>query len=97
MNSDFPLYQHTKRPEWGYCAITEVREDRTTFKFADGESRSISSKHLHMMVIVEPEEADAIEIRRRIGKHAPSRPPIAGGKSKSKSKSKKAPAKLAAP
>jgi hypothetical protein len=37
------LYRHGKRPAWGYGAIEEVLEDRTTFKFDDGSSRSGSA------------------------------------------------------
>ena len=95
MTQHTPLYQHTKRPEWGYCAILEVLEDRTTYKFDDGSSRSISRNHIHMMAQVEPDEPEATEIRKRIAKHSPSRSPGADGKPKAKKKA--APKKVAAP
>jgi len=90
-----PLYQHTKRPEWGYCAIVEVLEDRTTYKFDDGSSRSISRNHIHMMAQMEPDEPEATEIRKRLAKYALSRSVGADGKPKAKKKS--AAKKVAAP
>ena len=89
MDEYTPLYQHTKRPEWGYGAIAEVHGDRTTFKFADGSSRAISREYLHMMLEVELAEPEASDVRKRIGKLAP-RPTLPEGKAKKKSSAKKA-------
>ena len=91
MNEHAPLYQHTKRPEWGYCAVMEVLEDRTTFKFDDGSSRAISRNHIQMMVQVEPAEPEATEIRKRLAKYT-LRSASADGKPKKKSAAKKKPA-----
>ena len=91
MNEHAPLYQHTKRPEWGYCAVMEVLEDRTTFKFDDGSSRAISRNHIQMMVQVEPAEPEATEIRKRLAKYV-IRSANADGKPKKKSAAKKKPA-----
>lgn len=96
MNEHAPLYQHTKRPEWGYCAVMEVLEDRTTFKFDDGSSRAISRNHIHMMAQVEPAEPEATEIRKRLAKYTLSRSTSADGKPKKKSAAKKKPASASA-
>ena len=88
MNEHAPLYQHTKRPEWGYCAVMEVLEDRTTFKFDDGSSRAISRNHIQMMVQVEPAEPEATEIRKRLAKYV-IRSANADGKPKKKPAKKK--------
>jgi hypothetical protein len=97
LTQQVPLYQHTKRPEWGYCAIIEVLEDRTTYKFDDGSSRAISRNHVFMMEQVEPDEPEATEIRKRIAKHSPSRSLGADGKPKPKAKKKATAKKVAAP
>jgi len=91
LNEHAPLYQHSKRPEWGYCAVMEVLEDRTTFKFDDGSSRAISRNHIQMMVQVEPAEPEATEIRKRLAKYV-IRSANADGKPKKKSAAKKKPA-----
>ena len=69
MIQDAPIYQHTKRPEWGYGAVVETRDDRTTFGFDDGSSRTILHNHIHMMSQVELEDPEASEVRKRIAKH----------------------------
>lgn len=78
------FYQHAKRPAWGYCAIVEVYEDRTTFKFDDGSSRTIRHDHMQMMRLVELAEPEATEVRKRIAKHSAARSHKANGKSKPK-------------
>jgi len=62
------LYQHTMRSEWGYGAMTESHEDRTTFKFDDGVVRTIKHGHLHLMVRVELDEPENSEVRKRISR-----------------------------
>lgn len=62
------LYQHTMRFEWGYGAVTDSQEDRTTFKFDDGVVRTIKRDRLHLMVQVELEEPQASEVRKRIAR-----------------------------
>lgn len=62
------LYQHTMRFEWGYGAVTESHEDRTTFKFDDGVVRTIKHGHLHLMRRVDLEEPEASEVRKRIAR-----------------------------
>jgi len=49
MNDGCDLYQHVKRPEWGLSTIIAIDEDRTTFCFVDGEKRTISRDHIHLM------------------------------------------------
>jgi hypothetical protein len=83
------LYQHSKRPEWGYCTIVETHEDRTTFKFDDGLDRTIRHDHIQLMMEVELEEAHAEDIHQRIAKHLSPRA-RAAGKSKTKKPAKKA-------
>lgn len=90
MNEDALLYQHTKRPEWGYGAIAEVADDRTTFKFDDGSSRMIRHSHIHMMREVELAEPEASAVRKRIGTLAPLRLSTMEGKTKKSSAAKKA-------
>lgn len=78
-----PIYQHAKRPEWGYCAIIDTQDDRTTFKFDDGLSRTIRHDHMHMMLPVVLGETEATEIRKRIAKHSSARVKV-NGKAKAK-------------
>jgi hypothetical protein len=86
-----PIYQHSKRPEWGYCAVVEVLEDRTLFKFDDGLSRTISHDHIKLMQRVDLEEAEATAIHARIAKHSARTAKVAD-----KAKAKRAAAKTAA-
>jgi hypothetical protein len=86
------VYQHAKRPEWGYCAVIETHEDRTTFKFDDGLSRTIRHDHLQMMQRVNLEEPQASEVQKRLAKHTTARALRVDGKPKAK----RAPAKKAA-
>jgi hypothetical protein len=62
------LYQHTMRNEWGYGAVTDSEDDRTTFKFDDGVMRTIKRDHIHLMVRVELEEPQNTEIRKRLAR-----------------------------
>jgi hypothetical protein len=62
------LYQHTKRVEWGYGAVTDSADDRTTFKFDDGVARTIKRDHIHLMVHVELEEPQNSEVRKRLAR-----------------------------
>jgi hypothetical protein len=94
LNEHTSLYQHTKRPEWGYGAIVEVTADRTTFRFDDGASRAIRHDYIHMMLEVELQDPEASAVRGRIGKIAPSRSGIAVAKSKTKKGAAKKPAAL---
>lgn len=62
------LYQHTKRAEWGYGAVIDTQDDRTTFKFDDGVSRTIKRDHMHLMVQVELDEPEGSEVRKRLAR-----------------------------
>jgi len=66
------LYQHTKRVEWGYGAVTETKDDRTSFKFDDGITRTITRDHIHLMIQVELEEPEASEVHKRIARYTKS-------------------------
>jgi hypothetical protein len=83
------LYQHTKRVEWGYGAVTETKDDRTSFKFDDGITRTITRDHIHLMIQVELEEPEASEVHKRIARHVKS---SLNGDKKRVVKKKKAPA-----
>ena len=74
MTVDHAFYQHSKRPEWGYSAIVEILEDRTTFLFDDGVKRTIKSDHLHMMAHVTLEQGEADEVQRKLAFHARGKP-----------------------
>lgn len=95
MNHAF-LYQHAKRPEWGYGAVLETQDDRTTFKFDDGASRTIKRDHIHMMQQVELGEPEATEVRKRIARHTPAKSASDAKPKKKKAVTKKAVAKKAA-
>ena len=86
------LYQHTMRSEWGYGAVIDSQDDRTTFKFDDGVSRTIKRGHIHLMVRVELEEPQASEVRKRIARPTKSAAALAARKP-----TKKKVAKVAAP
>jgi hypothetical protein len=62
------LYQHTMRTEWGYGAVTDSEDDRTTFKFDDGVVRTIKRDHIHLMVRVELEEPQNTDVRKRLAR-----------------------------
>ena len=55
------IYRHSKRQEWGYCAVVGTSEDRTTFKFDDGSSRTILNDHIAMMERMEGNKSAAAE------------------------------------
>ena len=82
------LYQHAKRAEWGYGAVIDSQDDRTTFKFDDGVSRTIKRDHLHMMHQVELEEPEASEVRKRIARHTKSSSLTASGEKRKPAKKK---------
>jgi hypothetical protein len=84
------LYQHALRTEWGYGAVMSTTEDRTTFKFDDGVTRTITRGHIHLMVQVELEEPENSEVRKRIARAAKSSAPSAERKRASKKKLKAA-------
>lgn len=83
------LYQHAKRAEWGYGAVIDSQDDRTTFKFDDGVSRTIKRDHLHMMHQVELEEPEASEVRKRIARHTKSSSSLTASGEKRKPAKKK--------
>ena len=66
------LYQHTMRAEWGYGAVIDTQDDRTTFKFDDGVSRTIKRDHMHLMVQVELDEPEGSEVRKRLARSVKS-------------------------
>jgi hypothetical protein len=88
------LYQHSKRPEWGYCTIVEIQEDRTRFTFDDGLDRTIRHDHIGLMMHVELDEAHANEIRQRIAKYL-ARPAVRAAAKPGAKNAKKAAAKKA--
>lgn len=90
------LYQHVKRAEWGYGAVTDTKDDRTTFKFDDGTSRTITRAHMHMMQQVELDEPEATDVRKRIARHARSSAIDSTGKPKRKKVAKRPVAAVAA-
>jgi len=51
-SSEYRLYQHVKRPEWGFSTIVSLEDDRTTFLFVDGIQRTFKLAHVHMMELV---------------------------------------------
>ena len=64
------LYQHTKRPEWGFAVVIDHLLDRRIFMFENGESRTISNEYGHLMAEVEPPEEQASKARLALGKLA---------------------------
>jgi len=92
--NNFFLYQHSKRAEWGYGAVTDTKDDRTTFKFDDGTTRTITHAHMHMMVQVQLEEPEATEVCKRIAK--PARSPESIAKKAAAAKKKAATKRAAA-
>jgi hypothetical protein len=93
------LYQHTMRSEWGVGAVIDQQDDRTTFKFDNGITRTIKRDHIHLMVRVELEEAAATEARKRIARSAKSVSAAATRKAAAKKKLNKpspAPVEIAA-
>jgi hypothetical protein len=90
MTQEHTLYQHVKRPEWGYSTIVDIQDDATTFLFDDGTRRKITRAHVHLMqhVVLQGEEGE--EVQRKLAKHTQVRSPAAGKRAATK---KKAPAK----
>jgi hypothetical protein len=80
------LYQHTMRSEWGVGAVIDQQDDRTTFKFDNGITRTIKRDHIHLMVRVELEETEANEARKRIARSAKSTTAAAARKAAAKKK-----------
>jgi hypothetical protein len=86
-----PIYQHAKRPDWGYCAVVEIHDDRTVFKFVDGLNRTIRNDHIQLMQLVDLDEPEATEVRKRIAKHSAPRSTAGGRAKEKKPAAKKAP------
>jgi len=89
------LYQHTMRSEWGYGAVTDSQDDRTTFRFDDGSLRTIKRGHIHLMVRVELDEPEASEVRKRIARPAKAAAAKRPGAAKKRAVKVKAPAPVA--
>jgi len=60
------------RSEWGYGAVIDTQDDRTTFRFDDGVSRTIKRDHMHLMVQVELDEPQGSEVRKRLARSVKS-------------------------
>jgi hypothetical protein len=84
------------RSEWGYGAVVDSQDDRTTFKFDDGVSRTIKRGHIHLMVRVELDEPQASEVRKRIARPTKSAAALAARKPTKKKVAKVAAAPVAA-
>jgi hypothetical protein len=71
------LYQHVKRPEWGFSTIVDLQDDATTFLFDDGRHRKITVGHVHLMqrVVLEGEAAE--EVYKKLAKHMHVKSPAA--------------------
>lgn len=82
------LYQHTKRIEWGYGAVIDTQDDRTTFKFDDGVSRTIKRDHIHLMIQVELDEPQGSEVRKRLARATKSAASASSAARKSPAKKK---------
>jgi hypothetical protein len=92
------LYQHAlRRSEWGYGAVTATTEDRTTFKFDDGMTRTITRDHIHLMEQVELEEPENSEVRKRIARAAKASSTPGGERKRVAKKKVKAAAAAPAP
>lgn len=66
----FTLYQHTKRPDWGFAIAIAHLADRKIFVFESGESRTFMNEYVHFMSEVEPAEELAAKARQALAKHA---------------------------
>lgn len=72
------LYQHVKRPEWGFSTVVEMQERSTTYLFVDGRQRTITIDHVHLMQRVElQDDAEAEEVHRKLAKYRRAKPPTA--------------------
>jgi len=68
------LYQHVKRPEWGFSTVLATQDDSTTYLFDDGRQRTIKLDHVHMMQRVVLQEDAAEEVHRKLAKHRRAKP-----------------------
>jgi hypothetical protein len=69
-SSEYRLYQHVKRPEWGFSTIVSLEDDRTTFLFVDGIQRTFKLAHVHMMELVTTLDDAAAEACRKLAAYA---------------------------
>jgi hypothetical protein len=88
------LYQHVKRPEWGFSTIINMEDDRTTFVFDDGARRTITIGHMHLMERVVLEDEAEEEVRQKLAKYKPSST-LGGATKRKRAPKKKKPATAA--
>jgi hypothetical protein len=91
----FTLYQHAKRPDWGFAIAVAHLVDRKIFVFENGESRTFMNEYTHFMSEVEPAEDVATKARQALAKHAARATASAAAPVKKKSGARKAAASKA--
>ena len=69
MIPEHTIYQHVKRPEWGFSTIVDLQDDATTFLFDDGKRRKITIGHVHLMQRVVLQGDAGEELQRKLAKH----------------------------
>jgi hypothetical protein len=57
-----PLYEHTKRPEWGLAILAWERNRRRAYQFQDGKLRLIKEGYYHLMQEVDRPADKALEL-----------------------------------
>lgn len=91
----FTLYQHAKRPDWGFAIAIAHLVDRKIFVFESGESRTFMNEYVHFMSEVEPAEDVAAKARQALAKHAARAAAATSAPVKKKSGARKASASKA--
>jgi hypothetical protein len=61
--ADTQIYQHSKRPEWGFAMFNDEVEDRVRFAFSDNQIRAFRAESLHHLTVVDLPEPEAAKVR----------------------------------
>jgi hypothetical protein len=91
--ADTQIYQHPKRPEWGFAVFNDEVEDRVRFAFSDNQIRAFKAESLHLLQVVNLPEPEATKVRAELSR---KRSVTASGVPKKKPKPR-APKAAAAP
>lgn len=67
-----PLFQHTRRPEWGLAILAWEGPDKRRYRFQDGRERTLREGFFHLMEPVEKPLDVTIQVARDLAAHVGS-------------------------
>ena len=75
VDSDSPLFRHSKRPEWGIAVLVRERSDARTYQFEGGRRRKIKKGYYRLMERVDDLGERENLIRENLLRQAEARSP----------------------